>query len=108
MSVVETASVMMVMEVTAVIYPIPISPAVPRMPPVGIITPIPGRAPAYPIGTPKPIVDDRPVDIHRLNHVIITIDILIADNLYRHIVRLVFLDVYRRYILIDIFRQHSL
>jgi hypothetical protein len=77
-------------------------------PPGGVVTPVPGTCPCVPCGTPEPIVYHRTIDIYRLDHVVGAVDILVADDLHRHVVRLVFLDIDSSYILIDIFGKDGL
>ena len=84
------------------------SPAAMYVPPAGIISPIPRRVPCVPSGTPKPIIDDRTIHIHRLDNIVGSVDILIADNLNGHIVRLVFLHIDGGNILVDILGKDSL
>ena len=84
------------------------SPAVTHIPPTGIISPIPRRSPCIPCGSPEPIVDNRTIYINRLDDIVGSIDILVADNLYGNLVRLIFGNIDRCDILIDILRQDSL
>lgn len=59
--------------------------------------------------TPEPIVDDRRVDIHRFYHIIGSVDILIANDLHRYLLRcLVFFRIDACNILIDIFCKNGL
>ena len=48
------------------------------------------------------------VDIHGLNDIVGAVDILVSDDLDCYLVCFVFLNIYRRHILVDIFRQDSL
>ena len=48
------------------------------------------------------------VDIHRLDDIVGAVDIFVSDNLDGYLVCFVFLNIYRRHILVDIFRQDSL
>lgn len=48
------------------------------------------------------------VDIHGLDDIVRAIDILVPDDLNGYLVRLVLLNIYRRHILVDVFRQDSL
>jgi hypothetical protein len=64
--------------------------------------------PCVPHIAPKPIVDDRTIDIYRLYDVVRAIDIFVADHLNAHVVRIVFLQIYRSYVLVDILRQYGL
>lgn len=107
-TVVERAVVMVVMVCVAVMpVHIPCY-AVVMIPPAGIVSPIPRRIPCVPCGRPKPIVDDRTVDIYGFDDIVGTIYILIADDLNRNLIRCIFLYVYRGDILVDIFCQDSL
>lgn len=86
-----------------------VGPAVVVMPPMGPVVPIPRRIIASPIGRPEPIVNNGSVDIHRLHHIVCTIDILIADNLRSYLTRhRILLYVNRCNILINILRKNSL
>ena len=90
---------------------VPICPAMngmPRVPPSGPPTPVPGRRPAYPIGTPKPVIDNRSVDIYRLDDIVLTVDVFVANNLYGDVIGFVLLDVDGSNILIDILSKHRL
>lgn len=89
--------------------PVPIvCPAVVYVPPAGIISPIPGRGPCTPSGTPEPVVDDGSVNIHRFDDIVGAVYIFVTDYLYRHLFFLVFFYIDRGYILIDVFRQNGL
>ena len=48
------------------------------------------------------------VDIHRLDDIVGAVDILVSDNLDGYFVRLILLNIYRRHILVNVFRQDSL
>lgn len=107
-SVTERAVVMVVMVCIAVV-PIQVPcQAVVMIPPVGVISPVPRTIPCVPTGTPKPIVDYRTIDINRLDDIVGTIYILIADDLNRHLLRRVFLYVDRSDILVDILCEDCL
>lgn len=107
-TVAERAVVMVVMVCVAVMpVHIPCY-AVVMIPPAGVIAPIPRRTPCVPCGRPKPIVDNRTVDIYGFDDIVGTIYILIADDLNRNLVVGIFLYVYRGDILVDIFCQDSL
>ncbi len=64
--------------------------------------------PCVPTRTPEPIVDNRSENVDGLYHVVRSIDILIADYLNGNLVLLVFLYIYRGYVLEDILRENSL
>ena len=65
--------------------------------------------PTIPMRTPEPIVDDRSVDINRFYHIVGTIDIVIANNLYRDLLRcLVFFNIDACHILVDVFCENGL
>ena len=80
-----------------------------RTPPPRVISPIIRRMPAYPTRSPEPIVNNRTVDKNRFNHIVLTIDIFIANHLYRHVIR-GFITLYknRSNVLIDVLRQNGL
>lgn len=104
----ERAVVVVMMESIAVM-PIPvIRPAAVYIPPTRIISPVPRTVPCAPCGAPEPIVDNRPVDIYRLDDIVRAIYVLIAHNLNAYIVRFVFLHVYRGYVLEDILCEDGL
>jgi len=104
----ERTPVVMMMPCIAMI-PIPITcPAVMYVPPTRVISPIPRTCPCIPCVAPEPIVYIGSIYIHRLDDVSRAIYIFIAYYLYRYIVGLVFLYIYRGYVLIDIFGQDSL
>ena len=89
--------------------PVPVMcPAVVYIPPTRIVTPIPRTTPCKPGIAPKPVVDNRSIDIHRLDDIVGTIHILVANYLNGHFVLLVFLYIYGGYILKYIFSQDSL
>lgn len=78
-------------------------------PPMRIISPVVWRMPAYPCSTPKPIINERSVNIYRLNNVVGAIDIFITYYLNcNRLGSLVFLYEDRCNILIDILREHCL
>lgn len=80
-----------------------------RMPPNRPILPIIGRIPANPIGSPKPIVDIRAIDVNRFDDIVGTIDVLVANHLHGDTLRVrVFLHIDGSDILEHIFRQHRL
>ena len=89
--------------------PIPVMcPASVHIPPTRVVAPIPRTMPSVPIRTPEPVVDNRSIDIYRLDDVIGSIDIFVAYYLNRHIVRFVFLYIYGGYILVDVLCQNGL
>lgn len=100
----ERAPVVAVMESIAVV-PIPVvCPATVNVPPTRVITPVPRRLPCVPIRTPEPVVDNRSIDVHRLDDIVGAIDVLVAYYLHFHLLLLVLLDIYRGYVLENIFR----
>lgn len=102
-------AVVMVMVPCVAVTPIPVAlPACVVVPPVRVIPPVPGAIPCYPVRTPEPIVDHRPVHVHGLDDIICTIDVLVADHLYADLARVVFLHVYGGYVLVDILGKDSL
>lgn len=102
-----TARIAMVERIAVVPIPMMI-PTRMNIPERRIVAPIVRRGPANPTRSPEPIVDDRTVDIHRLNNIVFTIDIFISHDLHLHIVRLILDDKDRCYILVDILGQDSL
>ena len=108
MRVTERAAVVMVM-IGVAVMPIPVMcPASVCVPPSRPITPVPGTMPCIPCVTPEPIVDNRTIDIYRFDDVVLTIHILVTDYLYGNLVVLIFLHIYRGYILVDILCQYRL
>ena len=104
----ERAAVVVVM-IGVATMPIPVMcPASMCVPPSRPIAPVPRRMPCVPYVRPEPVVDNRTIDIYRLDHVVRTIDILVANYLNGDLVMLIFLYVYRGYVLEDILRQHRL
>ena len=100
---------MMVMMESIAVMPIPVmSPAVVCVPPTRVITPVPRTMPCVPSVAPEPVVDYRSVDIYRFDDIVFAIDIFITYNLDGNIVRLVFFDIDRCNILIDIFSKNCL
>ena len=84
-------------------------PAMPAVPPVGIIAPVPRRVPAAPRGSPEPVVDVRTIDIYRLDYIVRTVNILVTNHLCADLPgRLILLDVDGSNILENILRQHGL
>ena len=85
----------MVMPVVAMIPVAVHRAAMPTVPPVGIIAPVPRRGPASPEGIPEPVVDIRTVDIYRLDDVVGAIDVLVTDHLRGNLAgSLVLLHIY--------------
>lgn len=76
--------------------------------PTGPITPVPRRHITVPCRPPEPIVDNRSININRLNDIVLTIDIRIANHLYRSGLFAVFLYIDGSHILENIFRQYGL
>ena len=104
----ERAIVVVMMESIAVM-PVPVMcPASVYIPPARIIIPIPRRCPCVPVRSPEPVVYNRSIDIYRLDDIVGSIDVFVAHYLYFHLVFLVFLHIYRGYILVDILCQNSL
>ena len=59
--------------------------------------------------SPEPIIDNRRIDIYRLNHIVGTIDVLIANNLHRHLFGcFISLHIYASNVLIDVLSQYGL
>ena len=104
----ERAAVVMVM-VGVAVMPIPVvCPAAVNVPPARVITPVPGTMPSVPCVAPEPIIDYRPIDIYRFDDIVRSIHVFIANNLHAYLVVLIFLYVYRGYVLIDILCQNGL
>jgi len=98
-----------VMMIGVAVMPIPVMcPAVMRVPPTRPVVPVPGAVPSVPCIRPEPVIDNRSVHIYRFDDIVLSIDIFVADYLYRHLIFLIFLHVYRGYVLIDILSQYSL
>ena len=106
--IVKTAAIVMMMKIIAMVIVVMITYAGIRSPPTRPVVPIPRRVPASPVRTPKPIVNNRSVDIYRFYHIVRTIDIFIADNLYRDIVGLIFFHIYTGHVLVNVLSQNSL
>ena len=99
----------MAVMVCIAVTPIPVMcPAAVYIPPTRVISPIPRTLPCVPVRTPKPVVDNRSIDIYRFDDIVRSIYIFVADNLNGHIVGCVFLYVYRGNVLIDILGEDSL
>ena len=108
MRVAERAVVVMMM-VGVATMPVPVMcPTSVCVPPTRPVTPVPRTMPSVPTRTPEPIVDNRSVNVDGLYHVVRTVHKLIADYLNGYLIFLVFLHIYRGYILEDILRQNSL
>ncbi len=108
MCVAERAAVVVVM-IGVAVMPVPIvCPTVMCVPPARPITPVPRTVPSVPCVAPEPIVDQGPIDIYGFYDVVRTIYILVADYLNGNLILLIFLHVYRGYVLEDIFCQHRL
>ena len=102
-------AVVMVMMVCVAMTPVPIMcPTIVDVPPIRIISPIPRTIPSVPCVAPKPIVDQRSIDVNGFDDIGGTINVLITYYLYRHIVIRIFLHVYRGYVLVDILRKNGL
>lgn len=99
---------MIMVEVIAAVPINEVGIAAPSEPPSGVVTPVPGRIPACPIRTPKPVVDNRPVDIDRFNHIVFSVDIFVANDLHGDIIGFVLFDIDGCYILIDVLGKHCL
>ncbi len=83
--------------------------AIVRVPPSRPISPVVWRVPTCPGGSPEPVIDIRAVDVHRLDDIVCAIDVLVTYNLNRdRLCLLVFLDIDRCHILVDVFSEYSL
>ena len=108
LSIVETAAIVIVVVVIAAVVVCAVTYASVRSPPTRPIAPVPRRMPAVPSRTPKPVVDNRSIDIHRFDDVVFAVDILIAYHLYRDVICLIFLYIYTGNVLVDILCQNRL
>jgi hypothetical protein len=107
-SVTERTAVMAMM-VSVAMTPIYVAgPACMCVPPARIITPIPRTVPSVPCVAPEPIVDQGPINIYGFYDVVRTIYILVANYLNGNLILLIFLHVYRGYVLEDILCQNRL
>ena len=108
-TVAERAVVMVVMVCVAVVPVHVPCYAVVMIPPAGVIAPIPRRIPCVPCGRPKPIVDNRTVDIYGFDDVVRAVDIFVTYHLRSDLTcALVFLYIYGCHILEYILCQHGL
>lgn len=100
------------MAVMPVVATIPIyvpGAAMPTMPPVRVIAPVPRRCPTNPERIPEPIVDVRTVDIYGFDDVVRAVDIFVTYHLRSDLTcALVFLYIYGCHILEYILCQHGL
>ena len=102
-------AVMVMMMESVAVMPVPVMcPAVVRVPPTRVITPVPRTMPCVPCVAPKPVVDNRTVDINRFDDIVRTIYVLVTYHLNAYFVLLVFLYIDRGHVLIDIFGENSL
>lgn len=100
---------MMAVMVGIAVMPVPVMrPAVVGVPPSGPIAPIPRRMPCVPSVAPKPVIDNRSVDINRLYHIVGAIYIFVAYHLNGYHIFLVFLHVDGCHVLIDILCENRL
>ena len=108
MCVAERAAVVVVM-VSVAVMPVPIvCPTAVCVPPARPITPVPRTVPSVPCVAPEPIVDQGPIDINGFYDIVRTVNILVANYLNGNLILLIFLHVYRGYVLEDILCQHRL
>lgn len=73
-----------------------------------IVAPVVGRMPSYPSRSPKPVIDNRAIEIHRLDDIVLAIYIRIAHYLYGHGLILFALHIDGSHVLINVFCQHGL
>jgi hypothetical protein len=107
-SVAERAAVVVVM-IGVAVMPVPVMrPTAVRVPPSRPVTPVPRTIPCVPSIAPKPVVYNRPINVNGFYDVVLSVHILVADYLNRYFVLLIFLHVYRGYILVDILCQYRL
>ena len=86
--------------VSVAVMPVPIvCPTAMCVPPARIITPVPRTVPSVPCVAPEPIVDQGPIDINGFYDVVRTVYILVAYYLNGNLILLIFLYVYRGYVL---------
>ena len=105
----ERAVGVMVMPMVAMIPVAVHRPAMPAIPPVRIIAPVPRRMPAVPRRTPEPVVDIRTIDIYRLDDIVRTVNVFVTNHLCANLTGcFILLDVDGRNILEDILRQYGL
>ena len=83
-------------------------PAMICVPPTGPVTPVPGRIPANPVGTPEPIVDDRNVEVGGFNDIVHSVDVRVANHLNDDLAVRIFLHIDGGYVLKNVFCQNSL
>ena len=104
----ERAAVVVVM-IGVAVMPVPIvCPTAMSVPPTRPIAPIPRTMPSIPCVAPEPIVDNRTVNIYRLDDIVGTIYVLIANYLNGNNIRLILLYIDRSNILIDILCEDRL
>ena len=104
----ERTAVVMVM-IGVAVMPVPVMcPTSVNVPPTRPIVPVPRAMPGVPSIAPEPIVDNRSEYINGLYYIGLAIHILVADNLDGNLVLLIFLNVYRGYILENVLCQNSL
>ncbi len=72
------------------------------------VTPVPRRSPTNPSRSPKPIVNNRSIDIYWFDNVVGTIYILVTYHLYRYFLVSLVLHINRCHILENIFSQYGL
>lgn len=106
--VMECATTVIAMERVAM-TPIPIiGPTSVAVPPSGVVTPVPRAVPSVPAIAPEPVIDHRPIDIYRFDHIVRTIDVLVTYNLYFDLLFCIFLNVDGGYVLEYILREDCL
>ena len=108
MRIMETAAGMMVVESVHVVVVVMPNPRRVADIPARVIAPIIRRVPANPCRSPEPVVNDRAIDIYRLNHIVGAINILVTYNLHGNSLILVLLHIDGCYILINVLCKHRL
>lgn len=106
--IVETATgVVVVISVNMVVVVIP-DPRIIAGVPAGVITPVIRRVPANPSRSPEPVVNNRAIEIYRLNNIVGAIYILVTYDLHGHCLVGLTLNIDGGYILINVLCKHSL
>jgi hypothetical protein len=97
------AAVMVVMIFSDVVMIYVVWSVVPAVPVVWIVSPVVWRVPVVPVWIPEPAVYYRTVDVNRFDDVVTSVDVLVADYLYRDVFGFnVFFYIYRCYVLVDV------
>jgi len=82
---------------------------VPAVPVVWVVSPVVWRVPVVPVRIPEPVVYHWTVDVNRFYDVVASIDVFVADYLYRNVFRFnIFFNIYRCYVLVDVGSKNCL